>query len=511
VNTKAPTATAPVELIISSDRLVARLRVRDRAQLLRHPPSETELLALLEKRGIELTDNVRQRIQQFIDLCSADNAGQPGKIPEEYLVAEGTAPTEPQDETICWSETLVPTAAPDDVGHVDWYRRSVIRAVTPNTVVGILQPATEGVPGRDVFGQPVSPRRSRGNPLRLGPGLRLDDNSRQIIATAAGCVFLENGKLRLEQNLEIPGDVDFESGSIDVCTDVHVGGTIRANFSVRTAGSLTVDRAIEAAEICAGGDLSVRGGICGRLDGPAIRVGGSISARFCNECNIKAGKDLRFERELINSQVQATRVLSRTGTIIGGYVWAREALEVATLGSEAAVTTRVALGLSVEVLRRMRQLELQAREHRKLAQQIRQRVEPLMANLKRLTHQQREVATELLARADELDAEVERLLAEREKLRQQAQPSEAPYLMAHVMIYPGVLVSIDGQETRFDQPLAGPVRIERRRLEGVAEIVAVRPRTGSVTVLPSYELDLKPAPTPGKSEEDHADASQNPT
>jgi len=511
VEPRTSTATAPLELVVSTDRLRARLRVRDRAQLLRHPPSESELITLVEKRGIELTDTVRERLHQFLSLWSADKPGEPREIPEEYLIAEGTGPTEPQDETIHWSETLVPTGAPDDTGRVDWYHQRVIRAVTSDTVVGTLQPATDGIPGRDVFGQPVPPRRARGNSLRLGPGLRLDDNSRQVIATAAGCVFLENGKLRLEQNLEIPGDVDFESGSIDVCTDVHVGGTIRANFSVRTAGSLTVDRAIEAAEITVGGDLSVRGGICGRLNGPLIRVGGNINARFCNESNIKAGKDLRFERELLNSQVQAAKVLSRNGTIIGGYIWARETLEVATLGSEAAVTTRVALGLSVEVLRRMRQLELSARERRKLSQQIRQRVGPLMANLKRLTHQQREIATELLARADELEVEVERLLAERENLRQAAQPSEAPYLMAHVMIYPGVLVSIDGQETRFDQPVPGPIRIERRRVEGVAEIVAVRPRTGSVTVLPSYELDLKASPTAEESEEHHEDASQNPT
>jgi len=54
----------------------------------------------------------------------------------------------------------------------------------------------------------------------------------------------------------------------------------------------------------------------------------------------------------------------------------------------------------------------------------------------------------------------------------------------------GVRVGIGGRETVLTKPLAGPVRIEERKVKNVTEFVAVNPLTGSVTVLRSTQVDL---------------------
>jgi uncharacterized protein (DUF342 family) len=243
----------------------------------------------------------------------------------------------------------------------------------------------------------------------------------------------------------------------------------------------------------------VGGGICGGdAEDPTmgrIRAGGSLQARFCNEVFVTVGGDIRVDREILNCQVRCgAHLVCPRGTIIGGHVWAREGMEVAVLGSDAGVHTCVAVGARPTTLRRGKQMEKAGRERRKAAGQIRERIQPLLANLKRLTPQQREAATELMSKAEDWETEAETLQAERVKLLAQARPTGTASIVVHNAIHPGVRIIWEAREIRIDRLIHGPVRIEERKLDGATELVYVNQRTGSVTVLPSTEVDWDALP-----------------
>ena len=117
-------------------------------------------------------------------------------------------------------------------------------------------------------------------------------------------------------------------------------------------------------------------------------------------------------------------------------------------------------------------------------------MEPLLANLKRLTAQQREQATELLNKVKELMLSLDDMRREREELLERARSQGHPAVVISKQVFGKVRVGIGGRETVLTKPLAGPVQIEERKVKNVTEFVAVNPLTGSVTVLGSTQVDL---------------------
>ena len=67
--------------------------------------------------------------------------------------------------------------------------------------------------------------------------------------------------------VEIAGDVDFESGSLDVPTDVLVRGDVKDAFHVCSRKNIAVKGVIGACRVAAGGDIQASG-VCARA-GPA--------------------------------------------------------------------------------------------------------------------------------------------------------------------------------------------------------------------------------------------------
>jgi uncharacterized protein (DUF342 family) len=316
-----------------------------------------------------------------------------------------------------------------------------------------------------------------------------------VVAESDGRVALEGDTIRLYDVLDVRGDVDFASGSIESVVDVKVHGTVRTNFHVRTTKSLTVDKLIEAAEVDAGENVAVRGGVFGHDGHGHVRAGGSVSANFINEMSVEAVGDVLFQKEVLNSHIRSDgQVLGEHGAIIGGSIYAREGVRARVVGSDAGVTTRLAVGTDLALLRRARKMEQQVRELEKGAGQLRQIIKPLMANLKRLVPAQREQVTELMCKADEIDIQIEQLLREREELLARGAPRGTPYVQVTEGLHAGVRLQMGLRQVIVNRRLHGPVKIEVRKVDDVTEVVAINQRTASVTVLPSSEADLDTEP-----------------
>ncbi len=483
------------KVLVSKNQLKAWIKLLGVGSAEFQVPTAESLIRLLEQTKIAVDDDVRERVNAIIAQCQQATPEAPA--PEEYLVAEGEAPVEAEDGYFAWAPELkAKLEQPADDAQVNYFAMNAIISVAAGNRVGQLIAPTDGQAGVNVFGGKVSPRRTKGTPVRLGPGLKLASaDSSEVLAETDGRIAEEQGKVRLYEVLDVPGDVSFESGSIDAVVDVAVHGSIRANFTVKTQKGLTVERLVEPSEVEAGGDISIRGGVFGREDYGYLKGGGDVAANFFNDTRVKAGGTLRFEKEILNSQIRAGRhVIGERGTIIGGDVRAVEGLEAEVIGSEADVTTCIMVGTDINVLRRVRRMETEAKELRKTAEKIRESTKPLVANMKRLLAQQREQLTELLSKADEIDIELEDSETRRSELLAAAAPQGEPYVLINEAIHAGTILVIQGREIHVQNLMHGPIKIEIRKVDNVSEVVAVNQRTGSVTRLPAVDADLNAPP-----------------
>jgi hypothetical protein len=493
------TSTAgSVRILVSPDESQAWIEPPDSLPLELLLPGEAEVVEALKERGIWLTESVRERARKYVEALTQAQAavarGAQTELPERFLVAEGRPATEARDGDFVWDEAFQQELQ-DWQGDapVNYYSLNSIVTIETGTVIGRIIPPTNGVAGRDVYGQETAPRRKTGRPLQLGHGLRTaDDDPEKVVTEAPGRLVREGDTLHMDELLKIRGDVDFEVGNVDACVDVHIYGDVKPNFSVKTTKSLTIKRAVEAAELQAGGDIHVRGGLFGHESGRRIQAGGSITASICDAALLEATGDVSISREIINSTIRTNgQLLIEHGSIIGGEVYARNGVKVKHAGSNAGVATRIAVGTDGAVLYRAQQIDKEIRQSQEQAEQIRTRVQPLLANLKRLTAAQREQATELMCKADEIETAGERRASERDEMLAEAQPAGKPGVDVSGTLHPGVVLVFGLREAAVKAPIKGPVRVEERQVKGATEIAVVNEVTASVMVLPSARVAVR--------------------
>ncbi|UCG32609.1 MAG: DUF342 domain-containing protein [Phycisphaerales bacterium] len=482
--------TPVVSIVIDSDHLRAWLEPAGGVK-----PSDLDasvIRAELEKAKVAIDDQVEARIRTFVQEMVS------GGVLERVLLAQGTAPVAAEDGRFELAEGLArkPKDEPDkgeaqegDSGPLDYRDRETIRTVEADTVIGKIIAPHPGKPGIDVHGNELKPKGS-GRGALLGENVRLDEDGETVWSTVAGRVAYRNGKVQVDDVLEITGDVDFAIGNVAATSHVHIHGTVRDLFKVYGKKSVVVDGAVEAADVRAEDCLAVGGGILGRSKGK-VRVANEVSAKFCVEADIRAGGDVRIDKEIINSKVFTDgRLLVERGSIIGGDLYGRRGIVVKTLGSESAVPTVLRVGASLEVLRKAREIEGANKKRLKAAEYIRQRVQPLLDNVKRLSAAQKERATELLFQAESIETEIEESRCELERMLGEGCPSEGVFVLIHAQVWQRVSVAIGDRVATLKTEMKGPLRIELRKINNVTEFAAVDQLSGSVAKLPCRRLRI---------------------
>ncbi len=475
---------SPFLVQVAKDHLSATIAAREDAQLAKVAPGE--ISAALKAAKVAVDDAVTRRITEYLEILQNPESDSR----EEFVIAEGRATTEGTDAKFTWDDSFDKQAAAwsEDEG-VDYYNISSITTVEEGAHLGWITPVKPGAAGVDVHGNSLTPKH-RPQEITLKQGVKLGDDGKSVIATTAGRVVFENNELRISEVVEIGGDVDFETGNLDLATDAVVRGTVRDLFCVKTKKSLTVWGTIEAAEVEAVGNVTVRGGILNRAKGKVI-AGGEIAAKFCDEADLHAKGDILIGKEVMNSHVHTEgKLLVARGSIIGGEVFARHGVEAATLGSEAGVPTTIAVGTHPDEFRQIEETGKENEKRRAAMEKIRQAVGPLMAQLKRLTGAQREQATELMYQADSIEAEIKKSEEEVAAILASTSDEDKPYVLVNSMIHQRVSVSIGDRVYTFQEESKGPVKIERRKIKNYTALVLVNQLTGSVRELPARKLEL---------------------
>ena len=312
-----------------------------------------DILDELDAHKIAITDAVKHGVAELLERFQEN----PDSATDSFLIAEGEEPVNSEDAAFIWAEELQQKAADwaeDDA--IDFYNISSVITVEAETLIGHMDPPKPGIEGVDVLGRTI-PIPNQPTEITLGEGVELGGDSRSVYATASGKVVFDKQEISIVEIVEIRGDVDFEIGNLDVNTDIVITGTIHDLFKVKTAKNLTVGGTIEGAEVNVAGDVNVRGGIINRHKGKVI-AGGEIATKFCEESDLQAQKDIRIAKESMNSKVHSeNKVQVERGAIIGGEVFARQGIEVKTIGSDMNIPTAVMVGLHPRELRKARDAE----------------------------------------------------------------------------------------------------------------------------------------------------------
>lgn len=462
-----------------------------------NPLTEEETLKALESADIVIDESVEKKVSEFVNLITSK------KDPAEpFVVVKGVPRYEGQDETFQWDSVFEEKKNEwQDDAQVNYYNLSNIITVPEDTLIGTILPMKPQKNGLDITGKTLKPRERPPVAIKIDHTVKQDpDDPAKIISNISGRVDLSNNAIHMDEVLEIKGDVGFGTGNIDSDVAVHITGVVPDRFEVKSKKSITVEMAIEAALVIAGQDVTVRRGIVGRSAGK-VQAAGNIVAKYYSEANLIAGGDILIASQLLNCHVRAEgKIIGTHASILGGFVYAKMGCEVTELGTDVGTPTRIFIGICPAVLGESAAIDSSLQAKRNTIKRIRERVQPLLDNVKKLAPAQREQATELMFKAQEAEMQIEeeeekrrQLLDEAKETNDDNQEDESSPVKLSVSgtIYPDVTISIGSRMVMFRNELKGPIAIEERKIRNVTEIVAVNSLTGSVQVLNSRKLTEK--------------------
>jgi hypothetical protein len=447
-----------ISVEISEDETVATLRVASGVKV--SDCDREAVLAYLAEQQIQLQPDSRDAIDSLLAAIRE----KPGEA-HSVVVARGKPPEHGRMGRLQWEDAFDPEKAaergekPGDDDHgACHYTRSAFTMVKAGDHLATLMKPTDGVDGYTVRGKTIAARDGKPAQIKFDRSVIVRDGG-QVVAGEAGALSWRSGELKIISHLEIDDFVDFSTGNIEFDGDVTVHRGVRDCFVVSAAKDLRIRGMVEAADVIAGRDARLEGGVAARDKG-RVYVERDLFARYIDSAAVVVGRHASVEKEIVNADLSIGGALSApSGAIIGGETTVGGAIELAEIGSSAGSSTLVTLGAMRdfdELKGKLGSLATLADEmHRKAKEQY----DMLTANASKLTASQAEQMTELQFSLATLDAIRGKMSQADEKIATVVAKHTDIELTVHRLIHAGVRVRIGGFEAKFKDPIKGPVRI----------------------------------------------------
>lgn len=270
-----------------------------------------------------------------------------------FIIAEGTAAINGKDGSVieCAPKTSEIDIQEDEKGNVDYKNLNIIHTVEKGFVICEIIKPTEGKSGVSVLGETLVAKDGKAPKIPAGKNTVLSEDGTQLLAEIDGYISYEREKYRVENRLEIKGDVDNSVGNIDFLGDVVVYGEVKNGFKIKATGNVHVKEMVEGAEIHAGGSIVIDKGMNGNKRG-ILNAGEDIKCKFLENCTVTAGGSIHTESivwcdVLCDESVYAK---NNKGVIIGGSITATKSVEAKMIGSKSNQKTSIVLGITPNLL-----------------------------------------------------------------------------------------------------------------------------------------------------------------
>lgn len=430
-----------------------------RAQV--HIPASTDpsilttdlLLTIASGANVKATTGVQLRAARIV----ADFKAAPRDLTCDLALA--TEPVAGKDATWTWEPRFDPAVAPVApvaMGERIDHHASHIITVAPGTPIARSTDPTDGIDGRSVTGSVLPARRGNEAGVRPGEGLQVLPGG-QVVARIDGILLVAGGVATVSTLLRIRKSVDFSTGNIDFKGDVHITHDICDGFKVHALGNLTVDGAIEGAEIVCGGCLTCPGGVASSRRSHITATGHSTIGFLRNSTALFRGNlTCPGELEHCNTTVGG-ECLCQGGRVIGGSLHLNGNAHIGTLGSPAWTPTLIIIGDLPLVATALRRLDANALR-------LKQAITAKETTLSQLqsgggkSASAREQLTELQYELSELRKAAQTVDAERSKQQQAMREHAAVELHVARIVYPKVTIQTGTIAFQFEKELKGPLQ-----------------------------------------------------
>ena len=350
---------AEIAVAISSDKMTANLTIIPPCG--GRPADREQVLDALKEAGV---------VSGLLD-AEIDAAIAAGKA-DAKLIARGKEPVHGTDAEF---RSLIPeikSRSPkvDDRGTVDYRDLGLFITVAAGDPLMERIPATAGIPGENVLGEIAPAKPGKNSPF--APGLQgatvSAENQNLLVAGIAGQPLLVAHGVKVEPTLAVQG-IDLSTGNLDFEGTVNIAGDVKSGMKIRVSGDVNIGGMVEAAEIQADGNITVKGGIIGhgekvqeggsRHNIAHISCGGSISALFVENAHLEAGNCILIEEVAKQSELTAINQVvvgregSKKGHIVGGLTRATLLIQALVAGSPTGVRTELEVGVNPLLQSRM--------------------------------------------------------------------------------------------------------------------------------------------------------------
>lgn len=351
---RGPTALITVLplLAISGDLMEAQLTLYPPAPGAEAPTPRT-LIDILGQAGVRYgvdTGVIEQALRQVAET---------GLPVVNCIAARGRAPLPGKDAMLRLEVEVGPR--PGKLlanGTIDFRERMMFVAVAVNQILARKVPATAGIPGTNLAGEPIAARDGKDLQVKVSEGTAFKEEDGTIRATASGVLSLVgDDTLLVSSQQKIDGDVDFSTGNIRSHDAVHITGSILPAFVVSTRGDLLVDGNIQAATVNSHGNIVVKGGVLGPTS--TVRVQGDADIHHIERSLLSAGGDIIIRASSYYSTVMAGGNIQCSGQVklVGGEIIAGGSITVGHIGTTAADPIRIAVGIDPRRYRRYREMQ----------------------------------------------------------------------------------------------------------------------------------------------------------
>jgi uncharacterized protein (DUF342 family) len=246
-----------------------------------------------------------------------------------------------------------------DSDKVDYRDVQTIQNVIAGQPLAKKTPATAGISGMDIYGRKIDPVPGKDKYIKLGKNVAWTEDNLKVISKINGEPNYVMNQLNVYPVHELNGDVNFKSGNISFLGSVLIRGNVDGGFRVETEGNVTVQGCVEAAEIKAGGTVTIRGGVNG-MGKCNIVCNGDFTAKYIENAKIDCGGAVTVREAIMHCEVNADgRVLVEMGKglIVGGLIRAGEYISAKTIGSRFGTLTELEAGVRPKLKIEYQQLE----------------------------------------------------------------------------------------------------------------------------------------------------------
>lgn len=427
-----------------------------------HAVTPEMILQCLQDQGV-VNGIARERIAQLANLVRK------GTIKRGmYIIAQGTPPDPGQEAQL---EILAKTTAkPPPPGK----GRSLVafaEGVQPDQLVARRTPHKPGKPGRDVKGHPMPSPPDTSHPIRVGKGVRVEQEGEleQFYATIAGTLKLANDELSVSATplLAIDKDVGLATGNLQFQGDVSIFGSVQRGFSVKATGDIHIGGQVEEGCVVATrGNISIGGGVLGRRT--KVVAQGSVQALYVEDATMAAGRNIVVERVNRGRLRAGNRVMisgrgEGAGTVVGGQVWALRRIDLNVAGSPEGALTSLAVGTNMAVGVTEEQAEKLDRMQRFLEQSGKQmaqllerlgisRIDPVQIRslIQAASEQRRKVLLHYTRQLGRLAQLHQQVLGELQTVEEQINKAGELEIRVRDKVYPGVNIRLGSHQLNLD-------------------------------------------------------------